>query len=711
MQKELETHLREKKISFDGKVLKKALDLANRAHKDQKRGTGEDYITHPLAVAIILADMGLDFNTIVAGLLHDVIEDGGIDPQEIEDQFGVVIRKLVEGVTKLKKIEFSKEYSSEVLSEKEEIEIENFRKFFLAVARDLRVVFIKLADRLHNLKTLEGKSPESRRRIAKETLEIYAPLSDRLGMGQLKVDLEDLSFKYYLPEEFDRVSSLVKDKIEDRKKYIITYKNKLGQVLSKAGIKIIRIEGRPKHLYSIYKKLKKTDGDIEKLYDLMAIRIIVREVSDCYKALGIIHQEYKPLIYRIKDYIAVPKPNGYQSLHTTVFGLNGTITEIQIRTSQMHQEAEMGIAAHWHYDQAKGKLFGRGGKKASFAPSKELDWVKQLIDVQRATDSNEFVESLRIDFFQDRIFVFSPKGDIFNLPDGATPVDFAYHVHSEVGHKCIGAKVNGKIVNLDKRLENRDIVEILVSKKAHPNRNWLNFVATSQAKQHIRSWLKKQSAQFNQRLGEETLLNSLKTENLNIELVKDKKVLEELRCKNLEELFVQIGEGNISVQSILRKIISAPKQEKKITPKKTPTSVIKGAEGLRYRLANCCQPQIGDKIIGYVTQGQGISIHKANCKNISRKNSDKLITVCWQEGKALHHIPVSLKAKNRIGLFKDITSLLADTGINILHVRTKQEGDVTTIDMNLEIEDLSLLPLVMTNIKGINDVYEIKRYG
>jgi len=710
MQKELETYLRAKKIVFDGRLLKKAFTLASEAHKGQKRGTGEDYINHPYSVAMILADMGLDFTTITAGLLHDVIEDGGVDSAVIEAELGLVIRELVEGVTKLKKIEFSKEYSGETLSEKEETEIENFRKFFLAIAKDLRVVFIKLADRLHNLRTLEGKSSDARRRIAKETLEIYAPLSDRLGMGQLKVDLEDLSFKYYLPEEFLRVSSLVKDKIEDRKKYIEMYKNKLGEILSKSGIKIIRIEGRPKHLYSIYKKLKKTDGDIEKLYDLMAIRIIVREVADCYKALGVIHQEYKPLIYRIKDYIAVPKPNGYQSLHTTVFGLNGTITEIQIRTMQMHEEAEMGVAAHWHYDQSKGRLFGRGSKNTSFAVSKDLDWVKQLVDVQRASNNNEFVESLRIDFFKDRIFVFSPRGDIFNLPEGATPVDFAYHVHSEIGHKCIGAKINGKIVNLDKKLDNRDIVEILVSKKAHPNRNWLNFVATTQAKQHIRSWLKKQSAQFNQKLGEEVLLNFLKTENISLNLVREKRVLEELRCKTIEDLFQQIGEGNISIQSVSRKIIVPLKKEKKVTSKKTTVSVIKGAEGLRYRLANCCQPQIGDKIIGYITQGQGISIHRATCKNVSGKNIDKLFSVSWQGGTTLHHIPIYLKAKNRIGLFKDITSLLADKNINILQVRTKHDGDITFIEMNLEMEDLSLLPVVISSIKGINDVYEIKRF-
>lgn len=706
----LERELDHHHIVYDKKIVAKAFEFAQKAHEGQFRVSGEPFIIHPVEVAKILASMSLDEKTILAALLHDTVEDTDVTADQVGEEFGFEVKKLVVGVTKLTKLDFSSEHALEVVSDREQIEIENFRKFFLAVAEDLRVVLIKLADRLHNLKTLSAMPPESQIRTAKETLEIYAPLSDRLGMGQLKVELEDLAFRYYMPEEYAKVTMAVKEKMDDRYGYIKTFKNKLGKLLYKEGLNSILIEGRPKHFYSIYKKLKKSDGDIEKIYDLMAIRIIVEAVSDCYRALGIIHQQYKPLIYRIKDYIAVPKPNGYQSLHTTVFGENGRITEIQIRTPQMHEEAEMGIAAHWHYNQNKAKLFAKKEKgEAAVASVKEISWVKQLIELQKNSTSKEFIESLKIDFFKDRIFVFSPKGNIFNLPEGATAVDFAYHVHTEVGNKCIGAKVNGRIVNLNKRLENRDIVEILIATKAKPSRDWLSFVKTSQAKQNIRSWFRKQTRESNLKSGEEILASEFKANNIPFEDLNKRRIYESFNARNLEDLLVLVGEGQITNEQILRRMIVPEVKKTKTKPVKGATTVIRGAEGMRYRLANCCQPQVGDQIIGYITQGQGISIHRASCKNVITKDPKRLVSVSWENGEKVHHCPITVLAKNRVGLLRDITSVLADKNVTILHVRSRQDKDLSSIDMNLELEDLGILPSILRNIKGINDVCEVKK--
>ena len=708
MCKEIERKLNQKKIAYDPNVLAKACDFAGKAHEGQKRATGDPYIAHPLAVAEILADMGMEFHTIIAALLHDTVEDTSISLDEIEKQFGKDIRSLVNGVTKLSEIEFSRQYQLESLTERQEMEVENFRKFFLAIAEDLRVVLIKLADRLHNLETLGAKSPASQKRVAQETLEIYVPLADRLGIGQLKVDLEDLAFRYFMPDEYQKVRLLVSEKIDDRKKNVNILQKSIPRLLTKNQIKVIKIEGRAKHFYSIYKKLKKSDGDIDKIYDLMAIRIIVPEESDCYKVLGVIHQQYKPLIYRIKDYIAVPKPNGYKSLHTTVFGLDGRITEIQIRTPKMHDEAEMGIAAHWHYNQSKSKIFSVF-TRSSYAPKNDLEWVKQLAEAQKGFNDKELIENLKIDFFHNRIFIFSPKGNIFNLPEGATPIDFAYLVHTEIGNHYVGAKVNGKIVNLNYKLENRDIVEILTSPKAKPSRDWLNFVKTSGASQNIRSWFRKESREDNLKSGEETLVSKLKAVGLTLSDI-DERILSFFNVKNTDDLFVLIGEGQITSSQVTNRILD-PGTEKQKRPSKTKRTelVIKGTEGMPYRLAKCCQPCYGDKITGYVTQGQGITVHRTNCANIIRNNPNKLTEVSWQSGSAIYQIPILVKAKNRIGLLKDITYLLTDKKINIGSIKSKHEGDMTVIEMLIEIEKMVLLPIVINNLLGIKDVYEVKR--
>lgn len=480
----------DKKADFD--LIKRSFEFAQDCHKGQKRKNGDCYFMHPFAASLILADMEMDAKTISAGLLHDVLENCNVTEEEIEQLFGSEITMLVSGVTKLGEIDFDQIEASDELKDdpKRLKKIESLRKLFLAMAKDIRVVLIKLADRYHNMETLEALKTDDQKRIANETLEIYAPLADRLGMGRLKADLEDLAFKYINPKEYAEIAQRTKKIFHAKEKYLMEMKDLISSLLEDENVKA-DIEGRAKHIYSIYKKLKK-DNDIEKIYDLMAIRIIVSGKSDCYKSLGIIHGRFKPLIYRIKDYIAVPKPNGYQSLHTTVFGLEGKITEIQIRTEKMHEEAEKGISAHWHYDESKTQK-EYAERKASFAPRDKVSWINELMDWNEAAHSTEeFIEGLRIDIFKDRIFVFSPKGDVFDLPEGSTSVDFAYAVHTFIGDHMVGTRVNNKMISMDHVLENRDIVEIITKKNSPgPKRDWLKYTVTSRARERIRAHLNK----------------------------------------------------------------------------------------------------------------------------------------------------------------------------------------------------------------------------
>ncbi|PIZ00955.1 hypothetical protein COY62_00635 [bacterium (Candidatus Howlettbacteria) CG_4_10_14_0_8_um_filter_40_9] len=490
--KELERRVAayDKKADFD--LIKKSFEFAQDCHKGQKRKNGDCYFMHPFAASLILADMEMDAKTISAGLLHDVLENCDVTEKQIEQLFGSEVAMLVSGVTKLGEIDFDKIEASDELKDdpKRLKKIESLRKLFLAMAKDVRVVLIKLADRHHNMETLDALKVEDQKRISNETLEIYAPLADRLGMGRFKADLEDLAFKYIYPKEYLKIVQRTKKIFHAKEKYLNEMRNLLNLLLEGEDLNPV-IEGRAKHLYSIYKKLKK-DNDIEKIYDLMAIRIIVPEKSDCYKTLGIIHSNFKPLIYRIKDYIAVPKPNGYQSLHTTVFGLEGKITEIQIRTEKMHEEAEKGVSAHWHYDESKTQK-GYAEHKASFAPKAKTRWINELMDWNKAAHSTEeFIEGLKIDIFKDRIFAFSPKGDVFDLPDGSTPIDFAYAVHTFIGDHMVGARVNSKMISMDHVLADRDIVEIIIKKNSPgPKRDWLKYAVTSRARGRIRAHLNK----------------------------------------------------------------------------------------------------------------------------------------------------------------------------------------------------------------------------
>lgn len=569
----------------DFALIQKAYDFANKAHEGQKRKSGEPYIIHPLAVAKTLARLKLNSKTIAAGLLHDVVDDTPISIEEIEKEFGPEISFMVDGVSKLGQIKYHGIEGQAV----------KLRKMFLAMAKDIRVVLIKLADRLHNLRTLEYLPEVKQKRIAMEALEIYAPLAYRLGMGRMKGRIEDAAFPYAYREKYQWLTENLKDKIQERENYLQKVKKILEEELKKASIPVIEIHLRAKHYYSLYRKLMRYDMDLNKVYDLIALRIITDSVENCYTALGIIHKLWRPLPGRIKDFIATPKPNGYQSIHTTVFALDGKIVEIQIRTQKMHEEAEFGIAAHWHYSERKGlkeyikQVLRLGSRQAvSRAPEKEIEWVKQLQEWQKEmVDPEEFLKSLKIDFFGDRIFVFTPKGDVADLPEGSTGVDFAYEIHTDLGHRCAGIKADGKLISLDQPLKNGQIVEIIAQKNPKPSRDWLRFVKTSQAKSKIKKWFKINYEEF-------------------APLVKE----------------IPAGKTPQPQPALARKKSGAAKV------------IILGENNkakIPIHLSKCCQPQPGDKIKGYITINRGVSIHKSNCRNAGRiKDKNRFIDVSWQ---------------------------------------------------------------------------------
>ncbi|MCK4781569.1 bifunctional (p)ppGpp synthetase/guanosine-3',5'-bis(diphosphate) 3'-pyrophosphohydrolase [Candidatus Parcubacteria bacterium] len=573
----------------DFELIKKAYDFAKKAHQGQKRESGEDYIQHLLRTACCLAEMKLSANTIAAGLLHDTVEDTEITNKDIQKEFGKEIAFLVEGISKLGKIKYHGVQRH----------VENLRKIFLAMAKDIRVVLIKFCDRLHNLETLNYLPPEKQKRIAMETLEIYAPLCYRLGMGGLKGRLEDVSFPYVYPKEYQELLNQVKEQYEEREKYLKKVNSVVEKKLRKAGVRVIEIHSRSKRYYSLYKKLQRYDNDLSKIYDLVALRIIVKDVKDCYRTLGIIHKLWKPLPGRIKDYIAMPKLNTYRSLHTTVFCLGGKIIEFQIRTPKMHKEAEFGIAAHWYYSEQRG-LASRIKKLITKAPEKKLQWVKQLQEWQEEAKDfspDEYLKSLKIDFFKNRIFVFTPRGDVIDLPDGATAVDFAYAVHTEVGNQCAGAKINEKMVSLSQPLKNEDVVEIIIDKKRIPSQDWLKFVKTNMARSRIKNWFKRESQSSRLIKGKQILGKAIQDIK-----IKEKKVIKSLKIS--------------------------------LKPKKKPKVFIAGKTGYLINLAKCCDPKPGDKIQAYITKDQGASVHKIDCarlKQAQKKWPQKIIQASWKK--------------------------------------------------------------------------------
>ncbi len=699
-------------------LLEKAFAMAARAHDGQHRVSGEDYIHHPLGVARILADLQIDADSIAAALLHDVVEDTTITLEQLEKDFGKEIAVLVDGVTKLSRIEYKS---------KEELQMENYRKMFLAMAKDIRVVLIKLADRLHNMRTLKPMAPEKQKKIARETLEIFAPLAHRLGISNIKWELEDLSFRYLEPEKYYELVDQVRQKRQEREAIIQESIQMLRETLREVEIHA-DIDGRPKHFYSIYKKMQKDHKELSEIYDLSAVRILVDSVKDCYGALGVVHTLWKPIPNRFKDFIAMPKSNMYQSLHTTVIGIQGKPLEIQIRTFEMHHVAEIGIAAHWKYKE------GTKGPDKGF--DQKLSWMRQLLDWhQDLRDPREFVESVKLDVFSDEVFVFTPKGDVLDLPAGSVPLDFAYRVHTDVGHRCVGARVNGRMVPLETKLSNGDIVEVITSKQGTPSRDWLNIVASPETRNKIRNWFKKEKRDENIIKGRETLEKDSKRLGYEWkELSKGDRledVAHKLNFTNEEDMLASLGFGGVTTHAIMAKLIEQYKKEQKITapldlnqslaelkPKRSKSKgshgiLVKGEGGLMVRLARCCNPVPGDVIVGYVTRGRGVSVHRADCPNISSEPDEyeRMIEVEWDTGTDdLYKVTIEITAMDRPGMLTDIMMVLAEHKINASTVNAKTFKDKhATITLCIDTKNISQLENTMAKMKRVRDVFEVHR--
>ncbi|WP_031515575.1 RelA/SpoT family protein [Desulfofalx alkaliphila] len=693
--------------------LRKAYRYAEWAHFGQKRISGEDYFIHPVEVANILADMHLDMETVVGALLHDVVEDTGVTLEDIEHEFGEQVALLVDGVTKLKKLEFKS---------KVERQAENLRKMFLAMAKDIRVVLIKLADRLHNLRTLNYQTEAKQREKAEETLEIFAPLAHRLGIYRIKWELEDISFRYRYPEEYYRLKELVAATRQKREEFIQRVIDTLSVKLEDMDIQA-EIKGRPKNFYSIYQKMKQQQKDFTEIYDVLAVRIIVETVKDCYGALGIAHTLWKPIPGRFKDYIAMPKTNMYQSLHTTVIGPSGEPFEIQIRTFDMHRTAEYGIAAHWRY---KENIKGETAEQ-------KMVWLRQLLDWQHdLRDAREFMEGLKIDIFAHSVFVFTPKGDVVELPAGSIPIDFAYRIHTDVGHRCIGAKVNGRIVPLDYKLKNGDITEIITKKSGGPSRDWLNIVKTSQAKARIKNWFKKEKKEENITKGKELLEREIRKQGLDLSILKSDQLLEvgrKLSLNSVDDIFAAVGDAQITPLMVLGRLkdgLNPP--EKNLTAddlvskkpgkgdwgKPTQGIRVKGIDNLLIRLAQCCNPVPGDDISGYITRGRGVSIHRSDCKNLKELQAvdpERLVEVTWDKNfDSSFHVKLEVTGMDRAGLLNDVLNVLLEMKINTNWVTARTRKDrMATIELALHLKSIEQMEFVLNKIKRVKDIYTVRR--
>jgi len=703
--------------NFD--VLERAYDLAKKAHEGQVRLSGEPYFIHPYEVANILVDLGLDLNTIAAGLLHDVMEDTIISDEEIIEQFGEQIHMLVDGVTKLTKVDYKS---------REEREAESFRKMFLAMAKDIRVILIKLADRLHNMRTLKFQSEKKQRMKAKETLEIYAPLAHRLGISPIKWELEDLSLQYLEPEIYNDILNKIEFSREESEQYINKIIEEIQLSIKGLGIEG-EIVGRPKHIYSIYNKMVNRGIAFDDIYDKVAIRVIVDTVSDCYGVMGVLHTKWKPISGRFKDYIAIPKKNDYKSIHTTLLGENGRPFEVQIRTWEMHKQAEYGVAAHWKYKE---------GKQSESDLDEKISWVRELLENEdEYKDSKEFMESLKIDLFQNEVFVFTPQGDVKDLPLGATPLDFAYRIHSEVGNKCTGAKVNEKIVPLDYELQTGDVVSILTSPSKTPSRDWLKIAKTHQAKSKIRTWFKKELKDENIIKGKSMLEEEAKYRGYSFtELFKPEwisGVFRKFTLKSNDDMFAAVGYGGISTGQVLNKLIAmykkenpTPKEikrtndanERKRKKKQNGGVTVKGESDMLVRYAKCCTPVPGDDIIGYITRGRGVSVHRSDCINMRDNDSEfeehRLIEVQWAgHEKPSFKLDIEIQGDDRNGLLSDVTQLMYNLDFAIITANARRQKDkIAVIELGLMVsnkEDLDLITTKLKAIKGVNTVFRINK--
>lgn len=726
-----------KKIDKAGYISKevviKAYNLAAEAHKDQKRVSGEPYVMHPVEVASILVDMGMDTNTVVAGLLHDVIEDTKYTYEELGEIFGVEIADLVDGVTKLGKIKYKS---------KEEEQVDNVRKMLLAMAKDIRVILIKLADRLHNMRTLRYMTPEKQKEKAKETFDIYAPLAHRLGMFKIKWELEDLAFRYLYPTEYYDLVNQIAEKRKERESYISMIMSEIVDKLSTAYIEC-EIDGRPKHFYSIYKKMLAQNKSIDQIFDLTAIRVIVDSIKDCYAALGIVHTIYKPIPGRFKDYIAMPKPNMYQSLHTTVIGPQGKPFEIQIRTYEMHKVAEYGIAAHWKY-----KETGSSKEANKDTMDTKLVWLRDMLEWQKETsDAEEFMEAFKIDLFADEIFVFTPKGEVINLPQRATPIDFAYRIHTDVGNKTIGAKVNGNMVTLDYKLKTGEIVEIITSSKPKgPNIDWLNIATSNQAKTKIKAWFKKERREENLQRGKEMLEKEARKQDRNFADIAKGEVLEKYirryHGNSIEDLYAVVGAGQVLPSTIVsalkeaqeeekrakasednraslleaEKLIEAQKKKEKAKKKTFFGVKVAGMNNVQVRFAKCCNPVPGDAIVGFITNFRGISVHRSDCPNVKplmTQEMARIVDVEWEkESTELYSARVQIQAYDRPNLVSDIIMLVNELKIplNAINAETRRDGS-SIIHISLLIRDINLLEEAIRRLRKMDSITDAYRIG
>lgn len=699
----------------DVEQLAKAYHFAVEAHQGQYRLSGEPYVEHPIAVAHILAEMQLDLASVIAGLLHDTVEDTPVTLEQLESKFGKEVAFLVDGTTKLKKLSYAS---------REEAHLEDLRKMFLAMARDLRVILIKLADRLHNMRTMKSQVPEKALAKAQETMEVYAPLAHRLGVSEIKWELEDLAFRILYPDKYQEVAQVVSRKRQEREEITREVIREMRMRLEEIGIQA-DISGRPKHLYSIYKKMHIQGRDITEIYDLIAVRVIVEEVQDCYGALGTIHSVWKPLPMRFKDYIATPKSNMYQSLHTTVIGPHGEPFEIQIRTWEMHRTSEYGIAAHWRYKEGKtDKEF-----------DKKLQWIRSLLEWQtEVRDAREFVESVKADVFADQVFCFSPKGHVFDLPADATPLDFAFAVHSEVGYRCVGAKVNGRIIPLDSTLKTGDVVEILTNKQSPgPSIDWLKIVKTAGAKNKIRQFFKRERRDENLSRGKEMLEREIEKQGLTVhDLLRDEWVAEVCKRSSvpgIEDLYVAIGIATLSSSTVVSRLRELYEREKRAQQPAPPPQIetrdwagygrashgirVKGISDVLVRFSRCCSPVPGDPVIGFVTRGRGVTVHRMDCPNMPdlARNPERLIEVAWEEGyKAAHPVEVQVTALDRSGLLADVASIVAEARINMISTASRvHKNKMATIDLVLEVKEVTQLQYILQKMRKVRDVMSVER--
>ena len=707
----------------DTKLITKAYELASEKHKDQKRSSGEPYIIHPLNVAYILADTGLDENTIAAALLHDIVEDTDVTDADLRKEFGDEIADMVAGVTKLGEVQ-------QIFSV-EERQVEDYRRMFLAMGKDIRVILIKLADRLHNMRTLKYIKRDRQIANAKETMEIYAPLANRLGLYSMKWELEDLAFKYLYPEEYHELVEGINKKREERLKFIEKIMADIRVALKKQRIEA-EVTGRAKHLYSIYRKMKRDNKTLDQIYDLFALRILVNSVKDCYAALGVVHEMYSPMPGRFKDYIAVPKPNMYQSIHTTLLGDKGTPFEVQIRTWDMHRVAEYGIAAHWAYKEAN--YFGK--KTTVKVEEDKLAWLRETLEWQKEMqDPQEFLNTLKTELFEDEVYVFTPKGAIKVLPRGATPIDFAYTIHAEIGNKMTGCKINSKMMPIITPLKSGDIVEIITSENSKgPSRDWLKFVKSTSAKNKIQSWFKKAQKAENIEKGKDLIEKEIKRIGFShSDLFKQEYIdvmLDKYKYKNLEEMYAAVGFGANSAVKIIARMLQEYRKEhqeedieqkleelKKAKQKKPKPSssgvIVKGIDNCLVKLSKCCNPLPGDEIVGYITKGRGVSVHRKDCYNVKDLISEenRMIDVEWyNENKSSYQADIEVYSNDRTGLLVDILKEIGTTKANILGVNTKTTKErIAIIDITLEVENLDELNKALKVIRKVDSVYEVKR--